>query len=197
MKLNTTTSLFLSSWTRWSVAAALGVLLVTALSLHSMGRGLWCRGGGLSPWSWDIWSLHNSQHLLDPYSFTHMQHGVLGYAVLWMVFRSRRPAGRLLLAVAIEAIWEIFENTHFVIDSYRESTMALNYYGDSVLNSVADIVAFAVGYTAAMWLSAWVSAVALLGVEAVLLLTIRDSLVLNIVMLLHPINAIKSWQVGG
>ncbi len=186
-----------SSWTRGSVAATLGVILVTALSLCSMGRGLWCSGGELSPWSWDIWSMHNSQHLLDPYSFTHMQHGVLVYALLWLVFRSRWPAARLLMAILFEALWEVFENTNFVIESYRESTIALNYYGDSVLNSVADIGAFALGYTAAMWLAAWVSAAAFLGIEAVLLLTIRDSLTLNIVMLLHPIDAIKTWQMGG
>ena len=186
-----------SSWTRSSVAAILGIVVVTALTLSSMGRGLWCPGGELSPWSWDIWSLHNSQHLLDPYSFTHMQHGVLAYALLWLVFRYRWPSARLLMAILFEAAWEIFENTNFVIDSYRESTIALNYYGDSVLNSVADIGAFALGYSAAMWLSAWVSAVAFLGVEAVLLLTIRDSLALNIVMLLHPIDAIKTWQIGG
>ncbi len=186
-----------SSWTRGSVAATLGVVLVTALCLYSMGRGLWCPGGELSPWSWDVWSMHNSQHLVDPYSFTHMLHGVLVCALLGLVFRSRWPAARLLIAILFEALWEVFENTNFVIDSYRESTIALNYYGDSVLNSVADIGAFALGYTAAMGLSAWVSAVAFLGVEAVLLLPIRDSLSLNIVMLLHPIDAIKTWQMGG
>ena len=125
-----------------------------------------------------------------------MQHGVLAYTLLWLVFRSGWPAARLLTAVAVEAVWEIFENTNFVVDSYRESTIALNYYGDSVLNSVADVVAFALGYTAAMWMAAWASAAAFLGIEAVLLLTIRDSLVLNIVMLLHPIDAIKTWQMG-
>ena len=197
MKSPQVESPLLSSWTRWSVAATLGVILVTALSLDSMGRGLWCPEGGLSPWAWDIWSIHNSQHLLDPYSFTHMQHGVLAYALLWLVFRSRWPTVRLLIAITSEAVWEVFENTNFVIDSYRESTIALNYYGDSVLNSMADVVAFALGYTLAMWMAAWASAVALLGVEAVLLLTIRDSLGLNIVMLLHPIEVIKTWQMGG
>ena len=185
------------AWTRPGVAAALGVVVVTALSLYSMGRGLWCPDGDLSLWSWDIWSIHNSQHLLDPYSFTHMQHGVLAYALLWLVFRSRWPAARLVVAILFEAIWELFENTNFVIESYRESTIALNYFGDSVLNSIADIGAFALGYSAALWLSAWISAAAFLGVEAVLLLAIRDSLTLNIVMLLHPIDAIKTWQMGG
>ena len=186
-----------SIWTARTVAATLGVMAVTALSLYTMGRGLWCSGGGLSPWSWDIWTQHNSQHLLDPYSFTHMQHGVLAYALLWWVLRTRWPEARFVTAILIEAGWEVTENTNFVIDSYRESTIALNYYGDSVLNSVADIVAFSLGYTAAAGLSAWASAVAFLEVEAVLLLAIRDSLSLNIVMLLHPIEAIKTWQAGG
>jgi hypothetical protein len=91
--------------------------------------------------------------------------------------------------------WEVAENTDAVIQAYRESTIALHYYGDSILNSLVDIVAFAVGYAAAMWLPAWISAVGFLAVEAALLLTIRDSLLLNILMLLRPIAAIKSWQM--
>ncbi|MDA2931229.1 DUF2585 domain-containing protein [Acidobacteria bacterium AH-259-O06] len=162
-----------------------------------MGRRPWCQCSTLSPWSWDIWSMHNSQHLLDPYTFTHVLHGVLYYALLWVIFRSRWPAFRALLAVTIEAAWEVAENTNAVIESYRESTISLNYYGDSIVNSVADVVAFALGYTAAMWLPVWASALGFLGVETLLLLTIRDSLLLNILMLLHPIDAIKAWQIGG
>ncbi len=184
------------AWTRWSVGASAAIILVVAIVLSALGRRLWCEGGGLSPWSWEIWSPHNSQHLLDPYSFTHAQHGLLAYALLWMIFGSRLPAARALLAVTVEAAWEIFENTDTVIEAYRESTIALNYYGDSVLNSVADVLSFVLGYTAAMALAPWVSAAVFAGIEAVLVVTIRDSLVLNIVMLLHPVESIKTWQLG-
>jgi hypothetical protein len=162
-----------------------------------MGRRVWCSCGSLSPWSWDIWSPHNSQHLLDPYTFTHVLHGALYYVVLRLLLGSRWPPFRALLAVMVEVGWEIGENTNVVIEAYRESTISLNYYGDSIVNSVGDVIAFALGYAGAMRLPVWLSVLVFLTVEAVLLLTIRDSLLLNIVMLLYPVQAIKSWQMGG
>jgi len=184
-------------WSRGVAVAALGVVLGMAVWLRAMGRDLWCREGGLSPWSWDIWSPHNSQHLLDPYSFTHMQHGLVVFAILWLLFRGRRASLSLLLALSAEAAWEVFENTNFVIDSYRESTIALNYYGDSVLNSVADVVAFVLGYCAAAVLPGRVSVTIFLATEAALVWAIRDSLILNVVMLVYPLEAIKAWQMAG
>lgn len=161
-----------------------------------MGRRLWCACGSLRPWSWDIWTSHNSQHLLDPYTFTHLLHGVLYYALLWLIFHARWPAVRALLALTAEVAWEVVENTNAVIESYRESTISLNYYGDSILNSLADVAAFALGYGAAMYLPRRVSVVAFVAIEVVLLSTIRDSLLLNLVMLLHPSEAIKTWQMA-
>jgi hypothetical protein len=186
-----------AAWRPWTVAVAIGLTAVDALVLHLMGRRLWCSCGSPSPWAWDIWSSHNSQHLIDPYTFTHVLHGALYYAVLRLLLGARRPSLRALLAVMIEVGWEIGENTNTVIAAYREATIALNYYGDSVANSVGDVIAFALGYTAVMRLPVWVSVVAFVAVEAALLLTIRDGLILNIVMLLHPFSAIKTWQMGG
>jgi hypothetical protein len=186
-----------AAWTRWTIAAAIGLTAVDALVLQLMGRRVWCSCGSLSPWSWDIWSSHNSQHLIDPYTFTHVLHGAVYYAVLRLLLGSRWPPLRALLAVMIEVGWEIGENTNAVIAAYRDATIALNYYGDSIANSVGDVIAFALGYTGAMRLPVWVSVVAFVAVEATLLLTIRDGLVLNIVMLLHPFAAIKTWQMGG
>lgn len=186
-----------TAWTPWTIAAAVGLTALGALALHLMGRRVWCSCGSLSPWSWDIWSPHNSQHLVDPYTFTHVLHGAVYYALLWLLLGPRWPALRALLAVMIEVGWEVGENTNAVIEAYRESTISLNYYGDSIINSVGDVMAFALGYTGAMRLRVWLSALAFLTVEAALLLTIRDSLLLNIVMLLHPFAAIKMWQMGG
>jgi hypothetical protein len=124
-------------------------------------------------------------------------HGAVYYAVLRLLLGPRWPSLRALLAVIIEVGWEIGENTNGVIAAYREATIALNYYGDSIANSVSDVIAFALGYTAAMRLPVWVSVVAFVAVEAALLFTIRDGLILNIVMLLHPFSAIKTWQMGG
>jgi hypothetical protein len=186
-----------AAWRPWTVAVAIGLTAVDALVLHLMGRRLWCACGSLRPWAWDIWSSHNSQHLIDPYTFTHVLHGAVYYAVLRLVLGSRWPPLRALLAVMIEVGWEIGENTNAVIAAYREATIALNYYGDSIANSVSDVIAFALGYTAVMRVPVWVSVVAFVAVEGALLLTIRDGLILNIVMLLHPFSVIKTWQMGG
>jgi len=177
--------------------AAVGISALGAIVLHLMGRRLWCACGSPVPWSWDIWSPHNSQHLIDPYTFTHVLHGVLYYALLRMVLGARWPSARALLAMTAEVAWEIIENTNEVIAAYRDGTIALNYFGDSVLNSLGDVGAFVLGYTAAMCVPVWISVVGFAAVEGSLLLTIRDGLLLNILMLLHPIQAIKVWQMGG
>ena len=163
-----------------------------------MGRPLWCDVGDLSPWSSEVHSTHNSQHLADPYTLTHMLHGIAFYWLLWMLTGSRLAVGpRFVVALALEASWEIFENTDFVIERYRTATISLEYFGDSVINSAGDIAACAAGYVAAMLLPVWGSTAAFIAIEALLLLWIRDSLLLNILMLVAPIDAIKNWQAGG
>jgi hypothetical protein len=142
-------------------------------------------------------TLHNSQHLLDPYTFTHILHGVLLYAVLWLLLSNRMAASwRFVLALGLECAWEVFENTPMVIDKYRTETISLGYYGDSISNSVGDILACAVGYSLAMTLPVWISTVGFVAVELFLLWWIRDSLLLNILMLVWPVEAVKSWQEG-
>ncbi|MEX0744679.1 MAG: DUF2585 family protein [Phycisphaeraceae bacterium] len=172
--------------------AAAGVVL-----LRAMGRDWWCDCGTLSPWSWDVWSMHNSQHLVDPYTLSHVLHGLIFYGVLSLIFRGGRPALRFCLALALQVTWEVVENTDRVIQRYREETISLNYYGDSILNSLADVTACMVGYTAAGLVPVWISAAAFVVVEAVMLVWIRDSLLLNVLMLFWPVEAIKQWQMGG
>jgi hypothetical protein len=186
-----------AAWRPWVIAAAIGLAAVDALVLHVMGRRVWCSCGSLSPWSWDIWSSHNSQHLIDPYTFTHVLHGAVYYGALRLLLGARGPAVRTLLAIMVEVGWEIGENTNAVVTAYREATIALNYYGDSIVNSVGDIAAFALGYTGALRLPVWGSVIIFVVVEVALVLSIRDSLVLNVVMLLHPFPGIKAWQMGG
>ena len=181
---------------RRTVAAAAGIVALGALTLHLMGRRLWCACGSPAPWSWDIWSAHNSQHLIDPYTFTHVLHGVLYYAGLRWLLGPGRVRARALLALSVEVAWEVVENTPAVIAAYRK-TMAAGYAGDSIANSLGDIAACMLGYLAAMSLPPLVSVLGFAAVEAALLLTIRDSLLLNVLMLLKPIGAIKAWQTGG
>jgi hypothetical protein len=182
---------------RWSLVA-IGVALVAlaAAILLGMGRTPWYQAGPITLWYGDAWGPQNSQQLTDPYTFTHLTHGVLLYWLLQWVARGRSLPARGVLAVAAESAWEVLENTNTVIDRYRAVTMALGYYGDSVLNSVGDILACLIGFVCAARLPTRVTVTAAVVLEAALTVWIRDSLLLNIVMLLYPIDAVRTWQLG-
>jgi hypothetical protein len=182
------------SW-RLNILIATGIILSAAVLLFWMGRVPVCECGTVRFWSGDISSNQNSQQFSDPYTFTHFLHGVLLYAVLWFFFRDTPAPTRLIWAIAFEAAWEVLENTDFIIDRYREATISLDYYGDSILNSVTDILATIVGFLLAWRLPVRMTVTGAIALDLVLLLLIRDSLVLNIVMLIYPIEAIRQWQM--
>jgi hypothetical protein len=177
-----------------------GIVAVAALVLLWMGRVPICKCGYVKFWHGVVHSSENSQHLTDWYTFTHITHGVLFYAGLWLVMRATGlPMGfglRLVVATLIEAAWEVGENTDVVINRYREATIALDYYGDSVVNAVADILAMVVGFVAAARLAVWGSALLVVLIETVLAYGIRDNLALNVIMLLWPLESIRAWQGG-
>lgn len=184
-------------WPRWVLPACAGVTVATALILRGMGRTWWCKGGEWWPWAGDIWSMHASQHLFDPYSFTHVLHGVAFYGLMALLLgRWLKPPQRLFFAVLLESAWEILENSSMVIEKYRAATISLDYFGDSVLNSVADVLCCALGYLAAMWLPVWASIAGFVAMEVFLALWIRDGLLLNVLMLVAPLQAVKDWQMG-
>jgi|SRR3989344_2603808 len=171
------------------------IILFAATVLLLMGRLPWCSCNEIWLWSGDIFSEHNSQHIFDPYTFTHFIHGVLFYALIWL-FGKRLPFGlRLLLAVGIESAWEIIENTDAVIGYYRANTVSLGYYGDSVINSVSDILAMAVGFWFSYRFRVLASILALVTIEIFLAFWIKDNLTLNILMFIHPFEFIKNWQL--
>jgi hypothetical protein len=145
----------------------------------------------------DIWSQEQSQRVVDPYSLTHVVHGLLFYAGLWMVARRLRGDRRFLWAVAIESAWEMLENSPIIIDRYRAVTISLGYVGDSVLNSVSDVLMMALGYWIAARARPWVSVAVVVVLELGMALWVRDNLTLNLIMLIHPIDAIRDWQMGG
>lgn len=144
----------------------------------------------------DAWGPENSQHLLDPYSFTHLTHGVLLYLGLRLVAPAAPLATRALAALAAESGWEIVENSDPVIHRYRAATIALRYDGDSVANSIGDILCYMLGFLLAARLPVPVTAAIVVLQEVLLVVWIRDSLVMNVVMLVHPIDAVTRWQLG-
>jgi hypothetical protein len=172
------------------------ILAVHVVVLRSEGRRWWCACGSPALWTADAWGPHNSQHLLDPYSLTHVLHGILACGLLALVCPRLPVAWRLFLAVALEAGWEMFENSAFVVERYRAATAAQGYSGDTVANSLGDILCCALGFLLARHLGCRWSAAVFLATEAVLLVWIRDSLLLNVLMLIHPFDAIRAWQQG-
>ncbi len=178
------------------VASALLAVGMVA-TLAAMGRRWWCACGSWSPVSWVVMSSHNSQHLLDAYSVSHLEHGLVFVPLLRGVARGRlAPAGLVLGAFALESAWEVLENTPMIIDRYRQATISLDYVGDSIGNSLADVTCCTLGALFAARAPLWAAAVVLLGIEASLLATIRDSMLLNVLMLAWPLDAIRRWQAG-
>lgn len=180
--------------TRRAALAAFVLVVLAAAILLAMGRNPMCTCGTVELWVGGRDSPKTSQMLADWYSLSHLVHGLLFYAALWLVARRWPVERRFLVALVIEAAWEITENTPWVIDRYRETTAALGYTGDSVINSLSDILMMCLGFLLARKLTPWASVALLIVLEIVPLLVIRDNLTLNVWNLLAPNPAVAAWQ---
>lgn len=181
--------------TTLATLATLAIVVVTVVVLRWEGRLWWCACGQLRVWA-DAYGKHNSQHLADPYTFTHMLHGVIfWWALVWAKDYLSVP-WRVVIALAVEALWEIVENTQWAIDRYRTATAAVGYEGDTVVNVLGDIAATGIGLVLAQRIGWRWSLVLFIATELILLIWIRDSLLLTVVMLLFPLESLKQWQMG-
>lgn len=187
-----------SSGLPWSacIATAVAILSLQALALLGLGQPPVCQCGYVKFWHGVVSSPENSQHLTDWYTHTHVIHGLVWYLLLWLV-APRMPIGlRLVLAIGIEATWEVMENTPFIINRYRQSALAQGYFGDSIINSIVDTLATALGFLLARLLPVWIIIALAITLELFAAYMIRDNLALNIVQLVYPTETVSRWQTG-
>ncbi len=177
-----------------AAVAIVAILSLTAAIEIALGRTLTYRHGPLRLWSGEVKSDQNSQQLTDPYTLSHVVHGLLFYAATRAALGGVPLATRVVASAAIEAAWEVTENTDWVIERYRAETISLDYYGDSVVNSLCDVLACLFGFGLAARLPTRASIALGLALEVVLALWIRDNLTLNVIMLVHRVPAIAAWQ---
>jgi hypothetical protein len=182
-------------WTPYLIAAL--IIVGSAAYLLLIGREPICKCGYVKLWHGETMSSENSQHISDWYTPSHIIHGILFYWGLWLVARRLSIGWRFVIAVAIEAAWEIVENSDAIIERYRAVTISLDYYGDSVLNATSDMLAMVAGFWLARYLPVWVSVAIVIGFELLTAYMIRDGLLLNIIMLVWPLDAVLEWQAGG
>jgi len=182
--------------TRRGLSGWIGAGLLIALTIATEvfeGRHPFCTCGHIALWHGPI-DAETSQQILDWYSPSHLIHGLLFYAIGFLLLRRLPVTVRFLIALAVECGWEMIENSPLIIDRYRTATAALGYSGDSILNSMSDIACMSIGFLIARRLPWPASLLLAVGLELLTLAIIRDNLTLNVLMLVHPIAAIRAWQ---
>lgn len=176
------------------ILVTVAIILLSAIYLLWIGREPICKCGYVKVWHGEVFSSENSQHISDWYTPSHVIHGFLFFGALWLLFPRLSFGWRLAIATLVECAWELVENSNMIIERYRSVTISLDYYGDSVLNTVCDVLAMVLGFWLAARMPVWLTVVLGVAMEAFTMWMIRDGLALNILMLVWPVDAVAQWQ---
>lgn len=178
---------------RSALLLALIFFAIQAVILILLGQPIVCECGAIKLWEGQVLSSGNSQHLMDWYSPSHIIHGFAFFFLLTWLFPRMPVAARFALAVGMEGVWEVIENTPMVIDHYRQQALAQGYIGDSVINSLSDTFMAALGFIAASRLPWWAVVLIAILLECFTIYMIRDGLLFNIIGFVAP-NLLGAWQ---
>lgn len=172
-------------------------VVVTATLLWLAGHdAVWWSSSYPAIWSSEVWSRSNSQHPLDPYTLTHTMFGILCFWTFSLIAKGSPLSRRFLFAIIAACVWELCENSMLFIERFRHATAAADYMGDALVNSATDIAACGVGFMFAVKIKTRTSVLIFIAVELLTAIWVRDNLLLNVLMIVCPIEGVKNWQIG-
>lgn len=177
----------------YSLLSLLLVGLMGAMELW-LGRNLACPCG-IKLWHSVISNYGNSQHLFDWYSMVHVLHGLAYYWLVTLFDRKNKLSiiQKFVIAVFLSCAFEVIENTKWIIAAYRSHYSTFHYTGDSVVNSIGDVISVSIGFWVTTKAKLWMS-ITFFCVDVILIVYALNTVITsNTIIILDKIQHMKFW----